>query len=157
MRQTGGGAAGESTEPSHLTPVAGAAGGAALEVVAPSGDTPGDNALQRAVVRLVPNNLVNLEISYDADVRILWYFMRPGERPAFTFDLLYDIRRLQKRVESLFEEPGLRDEMPVRYLVLASSMAGIFNFGGDLRLIARLVHAKDREQLEAYARATRPN
>jgi DSF synthase len=114
---------------------------------------PGDDALWREVARLVPNDLENLEISYDADARILWYFMRPGERPAFTFDLLYDIRRLQERVERLFDDPGLRDERPVRYLVLASSMAGIFNFGGDLRLIARLVHAKDREQLEIYARA----
>lgn len=138
MTPPSGSVASESSTRSHLT-----------AVIAP----PGDEALRRAVARLVPDDLDNLQISYDADARVLWYFMRPGERPAFTFDLLHDIRRLQRRVETLFEEPGLRDDMPVRYLVLASAMAGIFNFGGDLRLIARLVHAKDREQLEIYARA----
>lgn len=150
MMRTGGSAAGERTEPSQLTPVAGVA---APAIVEPAGEAPGDDALRRAVARLVPNDLENLEISFDADARVLWYFMRPGARPAFTLDLLYDIRRLQRRVQTLFDDPGLRGELPVHYLVLASAMAGIFNFGGDLRLIARLVHAKDREQLEIYARA----
>lgn len=161
MRRTGGGAADESTIQSHPTPVSGTAttaavaplSGAASRPTPGNGEAQGDQALLRAVARLVPNDLENLEISYDADARILWYFMRPAERPAFTIELLYEIRRFQRRVEKLFEEPGLRDDMPVRYLVLASAMAGIFNFGGDLRLIARLAHAKDREQLEIYARA----
>ena len=78
--------------------------------------------------------------------------MAPRPRPAFTPELLADIRAFQgeiaRRVQADLEagrRPG------IRYTVLASDLEGIYNFGGDLSRFVQLIRAGDREGLLAYA------
>jgi DSF synthase len=89
----------------------------------------------------------------DAQDKILWYYMKPKGRPSFTPGLLRDIRELQQWVGHLFAEPWRQGDAPIRYLVLASRMPGIFNLGGDLKLFAERIRNGDRASLERYARA----
>lgn len=94
-----------------------------------------------------------LEQVFDPRERILWYYMRPTDRPSFTHALLRDIRRLQLQVAAAFEGAKSLEDYPLRYLVLASALPQTFNLGGDLSLLGSLVRAKDRIGLEDYARA----
>jgi DSF synthase len=54
---------------------------------------------------------------------------------------------LQQIFNDITANPGL-----VRHFVLASDVAGVFNFGGDLSLFVLLVRARDLESLRLYAR-----
>lgn len=93
----------------------------------------------------------NLDVEYDPQARALWYHMKPADRPSFTPTLLRDIRLFQRRVIESFEAGW--GPHPVQYLILASRMNGIFNLGGDLRLLAQLIRARDAAGLQAYADA----
>ncbi len=94
-----------------------------------------------------------LELTFDPDERILWYYMRPKGRPSFTHTLLRDIRHLQLQVAAACEGAKSLEDAPLRYLVAASVLPQTFNLGGDLSLLGSLVRAKDRIGLEEYARA----
>ena len=94
-----------------------------------------------------------LELRYEPRDQILWYFMRPRNRQSFTIGLLRDIRRLQERIRELFVAADPAQRPRLRYLVLASASPDTFNLGGDLALLAQLIRAQDRGQLESYARA----
>ncbi len=78
--------------------------------------------------------------------------MKPAGRPSFTHGLLADMRSAQRWVETLFAETG-EGEAPVRYVVMASKMPGIFNLGGDLPHFVELINAKDKTGLTRYAHA----
>lgn len=54
---------------------------------------------------------------------------------------------LQQIFNDISAHPGL-----VRHFVMASDVAGVFNFGGDLSLFVLLVRARDLESLRLYAR-----
>jgi DSF synthase len=102
---------------------------------------------------LFADDFGELDVVFDEKQRVLWYYMSPGERPSFTRELLNDIRRLQGKASEAFGRTTDFRESPIRYLVLASRIPGIFNLGGDLRLIGRLVRNRDRASLADYARA----
>ncbi|MCZ6859780.1 MAG: crotonase/enoyl-CoA hydratase family protein [Alphaproteobacteria bacterium] len=103
--------------------------------------------------RLFEDAYEELELVFDPRERILWYYMRPKDRPSFTHTLLRDIRRLQLQVAETFEGAKSLEDTPLRYLVATSALPQTFNLGGDLRLLGSLVRAKDRFGLEDYARA----
>ena len=93
-----------------------------------------------------------LTVEYDVHERVLWYFMRPADRPSATEGLMREIAHLQEVVRILFDlYPDPRNP-PVKYMVLGSRMPGIFNLGGDLALFAGLIRRGDRPALERYAR-----
>jgi DSF synthase len=96
----------------------------------------------------------DLDLRLDRRDKGLWYFMNPQERPSFTHGLMRDMRQLHVSLRRFFaEHPGeARDS--VRYFVMASRLPGIFNLGGDLRLFAEKIRARDRQSLQTYARAT---
>lgn len=82
----------------------------------------------------------------------LWTFMRPEHGQAcFTMEQLGDIRSVQDAVrewhgnEEAAGRPG-----PLRYLVAASHVPGIYSMGGDLSLFARLIRQRDRALMSAY-------
>jgi len=102
---------------------------------------------------LLANDYDELEIDYQLPERILWCDMRPRQRPSFTHSLLSDIRQLQDRVRSLHADPSIDEALRPQYLVYRSALSGIFNLGGDLRLIGELVRRKDHRGLTAYAMA----
>jgi len=93
-----------------------------------------------------------LDIAFDRHDRVLWYHMKPRSRPSFTFELLQEIRRFQISVDELFAET-VGGPSPVRYLVLSSKLPGIFNLGGDLRLLAEMIRDGNYEGLRTYAQA----
>ena len=97
--------------------------------------------------------LAELDVRLDAPARILWQHMKPSGRPSFTMGLLSDMRTAQRWVESVFAGETNRGEAPIRYVVMASRMPGIFNLGGDLPQFVELIRAKDRAGLRRYAHA----
>lgn len=99
-----------------------------------------------------PEDFENLDITLDAHEKILWYHMKPQERPSFTFGLLQEIRRFQTSVNDLFANTE-QNEAAVRYVILASRMPAIFNLGGDLRLLSQLIRTRNFDGLRRYARA----
>jgi DSF synthase len=95
--------------------------------------------------------LAELDLSYDENRRVLWQFMRPAGRPSFTPGLLRDMTHALDLVEETGAAAVDDIGMPVRYMVLASRMPGIFNLGGDLPHFMRLIDAADRSRLSWYA------
>lgn len=89
-----------------------------------------------------------LEIQYDEERRIAWYYMHASPRPCFTPTLLQDIENWFSQVKH--EQENGRD---CRYLVLASNVEGTFNLGGDLNLFRGLIEERNYDALLDYARA----
>jgi len=86
-----------------------------------------------------------LEIQYDEDYRLAWYYMNARPRPCCTPEL---ISEFQQWYDELISSSYPHD---VRYIVLASKVPGVFNLGGDLNLFIELIRNGDREGLMHYA------
>lgn len=82
---------------------------------------------------------------FEPSARTLWGWLCPAGTPCFTSRLLEDIRRVDTAIEA-----GSETEM--RYYVVGSRRAGVFSLGGDLELFLRLIAARERAQLAAYAK-----
>lgn len=95
-------------------------------------------------------DLDNLRLTFDRNQRILWWAMRPRQRPSFTSELLADMKLVIGALETLFAAPR-GDEPVINHLVLSSLMPGIFNLGGDLSLFLDLIERRDRAALTRYA------
>jgi DSF synthase len=72
--------------------------------------------------------------------------VKMGVRPIQCYSLAA-MAELQQVFNDISANPGL-----VRHFVMASSVQGVFNFGGDLSLFVLLVRARDLESLRLYAR-----
>jgi len=95
-----------------------------------------------------------LHVRYDETQRALWYLLAPHSRPCFNLDLLNELRTFQHTVEMVNNAPDPSGEsLPIRYLILGSTVPGVFNLGGDLSLFSRLIQARDRDGLFGYAKA----
>jgi len=110
--------------------------------------TPGSEPALKALVgnslqgpRLV--NSVSLRTEYLDSLRTVWMRMNYTGRACFTPELMKDVRLQQRLVASSSKD--------IDFLVVASEMPGVFNLGGDLDLFRRMVIARDRENLLAYA------
>lgn len=86
-----------------------------------------------------------LEVQYDEEYRLAWYYMDAQPRPCCTPTL---ISEFQQWYEELIN-PSYPDN--VRYIALASRVPGVFNLGGDLNLFIELIRNGDREGLMHYA------
>ncbi|MET0258693.1 MAG: crotonase/enoyl-CoA hydratase family protein [Methylobacterium sp.] len=93
--------------------------------------------------------LRQLEVVYDEQRETLWTHMRPDGRPSYNPDMLADFRAWQDGIEARFSG----DDAGLRYLVLGSRYPGVFSFGGDLRLFAQKIRARDRAALVGYGNA----
>ena len=111
-----------------------------------------EDLLARSARRLtIPERLFaldELDVLYDVDHKALWTFMRPRARPSFTPPMLADFEQWQQLIARSFG-PG---RVPLDYLVLGSRTAGVFCYGGDLELFARLIREGDRAGLVTYGR-----
>lgn len=112
-----------------------------------------DTAAPAPETRLFANDFDELDVVFDEVDRVLWYYMAPTGRPSFTRGMLGDIRRLQSQASEAVGSTVDSRETLIRYLVLASRIPGIFNLGGDLQLIGRLVRDRNKTGLTDYARA----
>jgi DSF synthase len=87
-----------------------------------------------------------LVINHDSHYQTDWCFMKGEPRPCFTPIMLKELQHYANHL-------AVQADREVRYMVQASSVPGIFNYGGDLNLFRQLILAKDREGLLSYARA----
>ncbi len=97
--------------------------------------------------------------SHDPKLRAIWLRWNPAPRPNFNPALLNDLSRYchfltqadNGRTEGLIEcDAG---SLPFSYAILASSVRGVFNLGGDLDLFARLVESQNGDGLVSYGHA----
>lgn len=91
----------------------------------------------------------NLTVDFDPKRSTYWCHMRPQDRPSFTPGLLADLADMQRSLGLMFSA----GRAPVQYYVLGSRLAGIFNLGGDLTVLASKIRERDRASLVRYARA----
>jgi DSF synthase len=101
--------------------------------------------------RLIEEGVENFSIRFDGAQKILWASLKPTAIPSVTPGMVKDIARIQGAVRRLYAEQSSPDARPIRYMVWASDMPGIWNLGGDLRLFMQLIRRKDRERLLGYA------
>ncbi|MDX8406943.1 MAG: enoyl-CoA hydratase, partial [Mariprofundaceae bacterium] len=86
-----------------------------------------------------------LDIQYEKEHGLAWYFTHPEPRPCVTAQLVQDIN-------AWFDTCCHSDEFDeLRYMVVASKRDGIFNLGGDLDLFCRLIRDRDRNAIYQYA------
>ena len=97
---------------------------------------------------LIPNrkrhDYTSLDIQYEEEYGLAWYYMHASPRPCFTSTLLDEIHHWQTHLVN-------QQDHDIQYTVLASNVSGVFNLGGDLDLFAQLIRSKDREGLMRYA------
>jgi DSF synthase len=72
-------------------------------------------------------------------------------RACFSTPLIKEIREFQKRTSDALTQRATNGDTRLAHVVLASD-ANVFNLGGDLDLFCRLIRARNREHLLAYAR-----
>lgn len=97
------------------------------------------------------NNYTQLTTYLDTHNGIAWGYMHAEPRPCYTYTLLTDFMRWFTDLSELIDSSPKQGE--ISYAVIASSVAGVFNLGGDLSLFHRLILEKDRLNLLKYARA----
>lgn len=90
-----------------------------------------------------------LNVSLDEEQEILWYYMNPDNRPCFTPELLGELRNFQIEASTRISN----EQLPAKYLVVASHIPSVFNLGGDLNLFKGLIEQRDRDGLAAYGKA----
>lgn len=81
---------------------------------------------------------------YDDRFRADWWYMHASPRPCFTPTLL---RELKEAIADLQTRP----EGEVRHVIVASSVPGSYNLGGDLALFQEHIRNRDRAGLLQYA------
>lgn len=95
-------------------------------------------------------NYSQLKCHYDHTYRSIWYYMNPKPRPCFTPILIKEIGSFQQQTSFLCDQS---DDLPVQYLVLASTVPDVFNLGGDLNLFQQLIRSGNRDSLFTYAKS----
>ncbi|MDI1361952.1 crotonase/enoyl-CoA hydratase family protein [Methylotenera sp.] len=98
-------------------------------------------------------NFQQIDTRFDDEFGVMWSVMNPAPRPCFNKTCLNDLLQhhtyLQNSNGKVFSQ-GTSQQ--VNYLVLASSVEGVFNLGGDLSVFRTLIQAQDREHLFEYAK-----
>jgi DSF synthase len=97
-----------------------------------------------------PSTYCHLSIRFEPQYDALWCFLAPKSRPCFHFELLEELRRFQRMVEQSADDEG--KSSGVRYVILASVVPRVFNFGGDLDLFIRCLKENDPDTLRRYAK-----
>lgn len=92
-----------------------------------------------------------LELRFDDDLGTFWAYMTPSPRPCFNTNLLDELQAFVKVIQRGHGH-GSTVGNPVRYGVLASKTAGVFNLGGDLALFKTLILVQDRNGLLDYGK-----
>ena len=97
--------------------------------------------------RVVSNGPQDAELSRYFDTRygVEWCYMHAFPRACFT-------PRLLDSLKGSFAEIRTQPAGMVKYVVIASSVPGTYNLGGDLALFQRYIYDRDRDGLLEYAR-----
>lgn len=110
------------------------------------------------VMRVLPAYAADLSSTYrhlftrfDARHGVFWCIMNPKNRSCFSFELLEDLRTVERTLER-YAGITRREDLPLNYFVFASRTPGVFNYGGDLEFVLRCLHSRDIAELRRYAR-----
>lgn len=87
-----------------------------------------------------------MRVHADRKHQVAWCYMHAQPRPCFSSRLLDDLNNWCAFMRDHAQQLGLR------YHVIASSVPGIFNLGGDLSLFRSLAEAGDRDGLFQYGK-----
>jgi DSF synthase len=93
-----------------------------------------------------------ISVRYDKDQEAIWCYFKPQSRPCFSPRLLQESKEIQQSIIKYLTTSDKPEKYPIRFLILASQIPGVFNFGGDLDLFVKLIEAQEREQLLEYAK-----
>jgi DSF synthase len=104
----------------------------------------------RTAAAVAAVNLSEFDLDYDAEERILWSYFDFNGKPCFRPEVLEQTRRVQRLVRDVTTDAGAGDP-PLRYVVMGSRMAGVWNLGGDLEFFAEHIRNRDRAALTRYA------
>jgi DSF synthase len=99
-----------------------------------------------AVIRSSPQ----FTCKYDEALATVFTTWFPRGIPSFNVDLLNDLEASSQALEERFR-PG--SSLQLRHVVLQSTVPGVFNLGGDLGYLHRLITTSDRARIAAYASA----
>lgn len=94
------------------------------------------------------NDYSQLTTYYDEHNQIAWGYMHAEPRPCFTNTLMIELISWWRGIASRIDNPDCID---TRYVVLASSHPTVYNLGGDLSLLQRLITTGDYDTLLRYA------
>jgi DSF synthase len=100
-----------------------------------------------------PRKYETIELKFEPDKELLWLIMRHPVRPNCTFELLQDTLDAFRWMQNMFSlNIRVSGTAPFKYLISASALPGVFNYGGDLSVFVDLVQKHDRRELLHYAR-----
>ncbi len=97
-------------------------------------------------------NYQEIAVRYDDKCQAIWCYYNPSPRPCFSLMVLEEARQIQQSIIDFFDTFDDVEESPIRYLVTASQVPGVFNLGGDLGLFVKLIREKNRSLLLDYAK-----
>ncbi len=103
-----------------------------------------NDALRKTLPGVLDRPYRTIRLEWNPEFSMLCARMRV--RPIQCFSLAA-LAELQQVFVDINANPGL-----VRHTVIASDVAGVFNFGGDLSLFVLLARARDIDSLRLYAR-----
>lgn len=90
---------------------------------------------------------------FDSDYGISWVLMKPEAVPCFNLEILSELQQYNQSIDDcggkIWSDGALH---PLRYLVFASEIPGVFNLGGQLALFSSLIRNADRKALTHYAK-----
>ena len=105
-----------------------------------------------AEIRFFPQaKYTQISTRFDVEYGVLWGFMNPKPRPTFNLQLLDEAQEFGRSISesgAMIWNKG--QEFRINYVVEASSIAGVFNLGGDLAMFRDAIGRRDREMLVNY-------
>jgi DSF synthase len=116
--------------------------------LATESDTP---LASSAYLDFIATRYDQMDVAIEGKLKTAWVHFNSDTSPSFSRPLLHDLLRFEKVLAGLLENSS-RADAPVKFVVSASRMPGIYNLGGDLALFADCIRRKDRQALSTYAR-----
>ena len=92
-----------------------------------------------------------LSTRYDPNNKAVWCWLRPQPRPCLSPAVLNELTLLQQHLTATYQNSNSDCLWPLRHVVLASGVPGIYNLGGDLELFKHLIEQRDKATLTRYA------
>ncbi len=91
-----------------------------------------------------------ISVRYDPKTAAIWCYFNPKERPCYSYKMLVEINELQLEIIDYFHKNNMKPKIPIRFIVWASQTDGVFNYGGDLKNLEKMVVNQDKDTLLIY-------
>jgi DSF synthase len=99
-------------------------------------------------IRAVAGPLPQIDLEYEAKIRLLWITLKPEPKPVFTVPIISSVRKVQDAVMRLWSDA---QEPPVLFLAYRG-VGPVFSLGGDLDFYLDCLAKNDRAGLLSYAK-----